>query len=99
MKSLKSAGNINAAHEAFIFDKSGNQIGVCMDTPNNCAFAFTLNQNAHTIKTPFNGVYTRERLKGHYTGLDADYHAKYISFNPTPSHHITGYGVPLFNNL
>jgi len=77
---LKAAGNVNAAHTAFIKDATGKVIGTCMDTPNNAAYAFSVNDAAKSIDTPFNGTWTRKELKKHFYGLDAAYHAKYVKY-------------------
>jgi len=77
---LPALGNVNAAHTAYIKDSNGKTIGTCMDTPNNAAYAFTINSAAETISTPFNGDWTRKNLKAHFNGLDADYHKKYVKY-------------------
>ena len=81
IKKIKKAGNINAAHEAIIFDKYGKEIGSCMDTPNNAAFAFSMNDNAAKIVTPFNGTWLRSDLIMRFIpASDMSYHAQYINF-------------------
>lgn len=81
MKTVSKIGSINAEHIACIFDVNGNQIGTCMDTPNNIAYAFLINDNVHTVSTPYNGKYKRADVEGRFHGLDAAYHVKYIKFN------------------
>lgn len=80
IKKLPALGCVNAAHSAYIKDSTGKIIGSCMDSPNNAAYAFTINDKAQTISTPFNGDWTRESLKGHFNGLDAVYHHKYVKY-------------------
>lgn len=80
VKKLPSLGNVNAAHVAYIKDKKGAIIGTCMDTPNNAAYAFSINKEAHTISTPFNGDWRRDDLTTHFAGLNKDYHSKYVKY-------------------
>lgn len=77
---LPAPGNVNAAHLAFIYNKEGKNIGQCMDSPNNAAFAFLINPEVYEIHTPFNGVWKREELKSHFFGLNPEAHKKYIKF-------------------
>ena len=80
LKKLPALGNVNAAHYAYIKNVEGRTIGTCMDTPNNAAFAFSINEKAHTIDTPFNGTWTRADVEGRLFGLDENYHKKYIKY-------------------
>jgi hypothetical protein len=79
MKSLK-LGSLNASHLATIFDKKGNAIGNCLDTPNNAAVALLINNEAFTVKTPFNGIWDREFLQNRFYGLDVKYHNQFINY-------------------
>lgn len=80
IKKLPELGNVNAAHYAYIFNADGKIIGTCMDTPNNAAYAFSINPKAAKISTPFNGVWEREELGGRVDGLDIAYHSKYVKY-------------------
>jgi hypothetical protein len=77
---MTNLGSINAAHIAIILDAEGKQIGTCMDTPNNAAHALKINNNAMSVKTVFNGTYTREQLQKRFFGLDENYHKQFINF-------------------
>lgn len=73
-------GSVNAGHLATILDVNNVQIGTCMDTPNNCAYALLINDKAVSVKTPYNGTYSRTDLKDRFKGLDENYHAKYVKY-------------------
>lgn len=78
---MKKIPCVNAAHTAFIYDKNNKLIGYCMDTPNNCAYAFVIFKTAVKIVCPFNKPYTKDvnmlnRME--WIMNDEIYHKKYI---------------------
>ena len=79
-KTIKVLGNVNAAHLAIILNAKGEQIGYCMDTPNNAAYALSINPNAQSVKTPFNGTWERKELEKRFYGLEVVYHAQYVKY-------------------
>lgn len=83
-QTIRKAGNINAAHLASLFNAQGKEIGTCMDTPNNMAYAMSINKSIAYATTPFMGKYDRKKLNvtgsTKFTGEDAAYHAQYVKF-------------------
>mgnify|MGYP006959992351 CR=1 FL=1 len=77
---MKSLGSINAANVAVVLDYNGVKIGECMDTPNNAAYALMINPLAFSVSTPFSGVWLRKDLEKRFYGLDAEYHARFVTW-------------------
>lgn len=77
-----SLGSINAASLAHLYDVTGKEIGTCMDTPNNMAYAMAINENVVKIKTPYMGDYERKDLENRFqTALNnSEYHKQYVKF-------------------
>lgn len=44
---MKKVGSVNPCNLMFLYDKNDNQLGTCLDTPNNFAIACILNKNVH----------------------------------------------------
>ena len=82
--SPKKAGNVNAAFVATIYDKQGKELGTCMDTPNNMAYAFAINEKADTITGWLSGAVKRDSLKDRFAWItkpaDAQYHSQYVKY-------------------
>jgi len=51
-----------------------------MDTPNNAAYALMINPLAFSVSTPFSGVWLRKDLEKRFYGLDAEYHARFVTW-------------------
>ena len=66
---------------AYLYDYKGNNIGECLDTPNNVAYAFAVNKKAHSARGIL-GEYDKKDIKSRkQTALNnAKYHSKYVKF-------------------
>jgi len=66
---------------AYLYDYKGNNIGECLDTPNNVAYAFAVNNKVKTAKGML-GLYDKMDIESRQqTALDnAAYHSKYVKF-------------------
>ena len=66
---------------AYLYDYKGNNIGECLDTPNNVAYAFVINKKVRSAKGLL-GVYDEKDIDSRQqTALDnAKYHSKYVKF-------------------
>ena len=66
---------------AYLYDYKGNNIGECLDTPNNVAYAFAVNNKVKTAKGML-GLYDKMDIESRrQTALNnSDYHARYVKF-------------------
>lgn len=66
---------------ASLYDQYGNEIGECLDTPNNVAYAFAVNNKVKTAKGML-GLYDKMDIESRrQTALcNAEYHSKYVKF-------------------